>query len=298
MNVPFDTFIREAWGRHEADTAGVAGELAVACDSVAPAAMVGPFAALLAHVYGVHLAQWSEGSALLRSLRRAPGYDGTPATESPIARAIAALEVAGGNAGAADGLSAEDRAAALAQASSALLDRQDIDRAIALFDDAVAEARPVPLADASPAVRALAVAGNNLAATLEELPARTAAHGEAMVRAAETALANWSRCGGWLERQRAEYRLARSLLRAGRPQAALEHAKSCVEACVAHDATPFERFFAHAVAFAAHQACGHDGDAATARALALGAHAGIPEGERRWCETDLATLTAPAGDRA
>jgi hypothetical protein len=65
------------------------------------------------------------------------------------------------------------------------------------------------------AQRALAAAGNNLAAGLEEKPDRDAAGTAGMVAAAQAGVECWRRAGTWLEHERAEYRLARSLLAAG-----------------------------------------------------------------------------------
>ena len=62
-----------------------------------------------------------------------------------------------------------------------------------------------------------AVAGNNLAATLEEKPDRDAFETEGMLTAAQGGLHHWKLAGGWMEEERAEYRLARSLLQAGDP---------------------------------------------------------------------------------
>ena len=67
----------------------------------------------------------------------------------------------------------------------------------------------------SPAIRALAVGGNNLAAALEAKTDRDPTETRGMIDAAEGGLKYWKQAGTWLEEERAEYRLARSLLQAG-----------------------------------------------------------------------------------
>lgn len=287
-----DEFLRAQWREHETETEAVAQRLAGSTAMIESPAQVGPYAALVTHVYGVHLARWADGAELLRALRRAPGYDGSAQAEGPIARSLAALGLAAGDETAAEALAPADRIAALANASSALLDRDDLDRAIDLFDRALALAATTPLADGLPAIRALAVGGNNLAAALEDRGDRTPAQSDAMLRAARAALTHWKRCGGWLEHERAEYRLARSALRAGQAAEAVAAAQRCVALCDSHDAPPFERFFGHAMAALAHAAAGEPEAATAQRTLALQAHAAVAPDEQGWCADDLAALNA------
>ena len=57
----------------------------------------------------------------------------------------------------------------------------------------------------------------------------------------------WRLAGTWLEEERAEYRLTRSLLQAGNHEGAVEHAHRCIDVCAANEAPPFERFFGYVV---------------------------------------------------
>jgi len=107
-----------------------------------------------------------------------------------------------------------------------------------------------------------------------------------MVAAAEGGLRYWRLAGTWLEEERAEYRLARSLLQAGNPASAVEHASRCVDICAANDAPPFERFFGYAVLAIAHARAGDGAAQATARRLALDQYAAVAPDEKRWCEAD------------
>jgi hypothetical protein len=142
----------------------------------------------------------------------------------------------------------------------------------------------------APALRALAIGGDNRAATLEEKPDRSAAETAGMVTAARAGLTYWKLAGGWLEEERAEYRLVRSLLQAGDAHAAVEAARRCVEVCERNDAPAFERFFGYAALAMALGAAG-DTTAATARATALDLHSQLPAADQRWCAADLAQLS-------
>ena len=74
----------------------------------------------------------------------------------------------------------------LATASSALAALGEWKRAIAAYEEALQLAAPGP-EPGSPALRALAVGGNNLAASLEEKSDRDAVETRGMVTAAEGA---------------------------------------------------------------------------------------------------------------
>ena len=139
-------------------------------------------------------------------------------------------------------------------------------------------------------VGALAVGGNNLAAALEEKADRTPAQTAGMVDAARAALANWKRAGGWLEEERAEYRLAHSLLEAGQAAAAVGSARRCVAVCTQHAAAPLEQVFAHAVLALALRASGDAAGGDAARAQARHWFEQVPADERAWCEPELEKL--------
>ena len=62
-----------------------------------------------------------------------------------------------------------------------------------------------------------------------------------MIVAAEAALRYWKQAGTWLEEERAEYRLAKSLLIAGRAVDAVASARRCLAVCERHEAPAFER---------------------------------------------------------
>jgi hypothetical protein len=199
------------------------------------------------------------------------------------------LRHARGDAGALTGLGDEERIAALATASSAFVGRGEFGRAVAAYDDAVALSQ-AGLSHESPAHRALAIGGNNLAAGLEEKSDRNPTETRAMVAAAEHALTHWKIAGTWLEEERAEYRLSQSLLQAGEGHAAAAAAARCVDVCERNNAPPFERFFAHAALAVASRAARESVAYEDARREARAIHDQLPVEEQPWCAADLARL--------
>ena len=211
--------------------------------------------------------------------------NGDPDAAGAVARSVAILRYAGDIDTSLAHLPTDDRITVLATASSALVANREWKRAITAYAQALQLAEP-GLSSGSPALRALAVAGNNMAASLEEKADRDPVETRGMVAAAEGGLRYWRLAGTWLEEERAEYRLARSLLQAGNPASAVEHASRCVDICAANDAPPFERFFGYAVLAIAHARAGDRAAQATARRLALDQYAAVAPDEKRWCEAD------------
>lgn len=285
----FDALLQAAWAAHGEQPQQVAQRLAAALPLVQAPEQVRPFAGLVSHVYGEHLGQWQAGIDLLQSLRALPACDGSAAAAQAAARAIATLRYAGGDPSVLGALDAHDRTFVLAGAAAAFTGRGEFDRAIAAYGQAL-QAAEAGLAPGSPAVRALAIGGNNLAGALEGKGDATAGELQAMVAAAEGGLLYWKQAGTWLEEERAEYRLTRSLLRAGRAREAFASAQRCVEVCRRNEAPPLEQFFGRVALAAAYRAAGDGGEFAAQRDLALGLLAQVPEGERAWCERARAEL--------
>ena len=136
------------------------------------------------------------------------------------------------------------------------------------------------------------MAGNNLSAELEGKPELTGPERAAMVLAAETGLAYWKLAGTWLEEERAEYQLARCLLRAGEFDRARASIRNCIALCEANDAPAFERYFGHAVLAIAERAAGNVRAFAAAREAALAQYALISKEEQGWCQRELDEIAA------
>jgi len=289
--VNYADFIATAWNDHADDAAAVARRLAEPQAQPATAADVAPFARLVTHVYGEHLARWQDGIDLLAALRALPSWKEGGDAAAAVARGIAALRYAGGSDTSLAGLGGDDAVMALATAASALGEQGDFARAGIAYNDALARAAAAASLSL-PAARALAIGGNGLATALEQKPARSAAETATMLAAARGGLDYWRIAGGWLEEERALYRLARSLLQAGDPVAAGENARRCVAVCEANGAPAFERYFGHAVVAIAARAAGDDDGYALARARALACYAEVPADERRWCAQEQRELGA------
>ncbi len=285
----FDTALGQAWDDHADHPQAVAERLPQLLARIEQPAQVGACAQLAAHVLGEHLGRWSQGLGLLDVLAHHPACDATG--RHAVARQAAALRVASGEHVEATGVQDDERVAALALAAAMLAGRGASARALATYREALALA-DAGLPAGSPAARALAAGGNNLAAALEERHDRDAAVTAGMVAVAESALHWWRIAGGWLEEERAEYRLARSLLAAARPADALRHGQRCAALCEANDAPAFERFFAAAVQALAHRAAGDAAGFEASRRLALTQLEAVPAGERAWCEAERRELDA------
>ncbi len=298
-----DELVADGWQRHAQEPETVLRQLAQQVGLVSEPGHLAPFAGLVTHVAGEHLGRFEEGLALLSRLERLPWFQPSAPEARSVARSRAALELAAGDESAAErslaaGLGpgatapASDRVRALATAASALAARGRTAEAGRALERALHEVGPAPRAD-DPAVRALAVTGNNLAVELENRAARTPAEDGLMVRAAELGLTYWSLCGGWEQRQAAHYRLSHALRKAGRAAEAREQALRCQALVASHGAPPAESLFAFEALAHAQLALG---ERAAAHAARDAARALLPaladEGWREAATTDLEALDA------
>ena len=146
-----------------------------------------------------------------------------------------------------------------------------------------------------PAALALAITGNNLACALEEKAERSREEIELMKLAAETGRRFWEIAGDWKNVERAEYRMGMTMLAAGEPRSAVEHAEKCLAVCQENEADACELFFAHEVLVRASHASGsHDAATAThARCVELLEEQ--DEGMKAYCSTCLEPLTKAIG---
>ena len=287
--MPFDAFLEAAWNDHGDRPREVADRLAASLDTITAPEHVAQYARIVTHVYGEHLGEWARGVGLLRSLRELPAFDRSPAAEGAVARGIGALRYVEGDARALEALSQDDRIAAIATAASAFAGLGEFKRALDAYAQALALA-DAGLPEGSPALRALAIGGNNLAAALEEKRDRDDAETQGMVAAAQSGLDYWKRAGTWFEEERAHWRLAKCLLAAGRPREAVASAVRCVEVCDRNEAPAFERFFGHAALALAHRESGDAEAFGASRRHAFACYEQVPDGERTWCEADLKAL--------
>jgi hypothetical protein len=282
--------IADAWRRHEAEPRQVHEALVSVVDLVGNDEQLRAFSRLMTHLHAEHLddraAAWPPLEALRERFEATPSLAYRPATVS-----IETLQFVDGNDAGLTRLSIEERASVLATSASALAWKKQLISARVAFERALDEAS-AGLPDGSPALRALAVAGNNLAVRFEQAETRSTHDDVAMVRFADAALSYWSRAGGWIEQERANYRCARSRLQAGRPAEAVEFASACLSLCEQHDAPAYERFFACSVLALACHAAEDPGLFARWRDRARSHYEALDSAERSACEQELAELNA------
>src|SRR5437762_335113 len=211
----FQQFLDEARHDHTEHPEAVAARLEGGLPHVARPEDVTPYASLVVHVFGEHLGDWERGAKLLEAIGALPAVAGDDPATIAVRRGVAALRYASADMSAIEGLAPADIAQVMCVICTTHVARHETDAAIAALEQALRAAKSQPLPDKHPAIRSLAVAGNNLSAELEGKPELTGPESVAMVLAAETGLAYWKLAGTWLEEERAEYQLARCLLRAG-----------------------------------------------------------------------------------
>lgn len=292
----FDSWMAGAWAAHADDPAGTAARIAVeGADLARSDAQLARLAQLAHHLWGEHLGDAATGRQALLELERHPAHNAGGTAAHALRLYRASLALVGGDAAASPAWTewtASDRLRIQALAASAAVGR-DTGLAASLFGQALALAEASALGDDDPALRALAAAANNLACTLEARPARGDAERELMVVAAQAARRYWERAGGWLEVQRAEYRLAMSWLAAGDTDRARRHAERCLASVDANTGPAFERFFGWEALAAVERAAGRPQAHATALARAREAWEALDAADREACAASLQALERP-----
>lgn len=293
----FDRWLDQAWTDHVDHPAAVADRIEAEGTSLAAKDTdVHALARLSHHVFGDHLGgapgRLDAGRAQLQRLAaHAQAGDGARAGIALLDASLALT--AGGTLPGGLGTSERIRVQALAASN---LSERDCARAAALLQQALAEAEIAALADGDPAVRALAITGNNLAVAFEGRPTRSADERALMILAARTGREYWGRAGTWLETERAEYRLAKTWLAAGDPVQARRHAQACLEIVRANPGeqgeVALEAFFGWEALGCVEAAAGNRIGHAEALAQARAAFERLDAGDQGWARASLDTLAA------
>jgi hypothetical protein len=264
--MPFDAFLETAWSDHGDRPREVADRLAASLDAVTAPEHFAQYARIVTHVFGEHLGEWARGvgcSCCANSPLAAPRRHRARHRRAALRQAMPpALEA----------LSRGDR---IRRSPTSAFVLGEFKRALDAYAQALALA-DAGLPEGSPALRALAIGGNNLAAALDEKRDRDDAETQGMVAAAQSGLDYWKRAGTWFEEERAHWRLAKCLLAAGRPREAVASAVRCVEVCDRNEAPAFERFFGHAALAFAHREAGDAEAFGAARRSAFACYEQIP----------------------
>ena len=287
----FDTFADKAWDDHAVDSQAVAHRLGEGLALVTTEAELMRLMALAHHVHGQHNGTWRAGTAFIERLAALPPFAPEGASGQALRRCVASLAVCeGADANAELGaLTASDRIRVAAMAATNLSEH-DTARAATLLQQALAQAEAAGLAAADPMHRALAVAGNSIAATLEEKTVRSADERTLMILAAQTARYHWAIAGTWLEIERAEYRLAITWLKAGDLAQARTHAQNCLEIVAANDGAALERLFGWEALGRVERAAGNAAGHAQALLNARTAFAELAAADQAWCAVSIEQL--------
>jgi len=287
----FATFHSKAWNDHATAAREVAQRLSQGMPLVTTESQLTQLANLAQHVHGSHLGEWRAGTAFIEGLAALPLLQPEGASGKSLRRCLASLALAAGDEHAASlgSLSPSDRIRVGAMAASDLAEH-DVARSMGLLQAALDEAARAGLAAADPIHRALAVAGNSLACTLEEKADRSTEERALMILAAQTARHHWAIAGTWLETERAEYRLAMTWLQAGDPAQARTHAQNCLDIVAANEGAALERLFGWEALGLVERAAGNATGHAQALTRAREAFAVLGEDDKSWCAASLAKL--------
>lgn len=234
----FEEYLNDAWAAHLKQPAELLKNFKSNFSLISSGDEITSMGHLIAHVSGEHLGEWGKGIQLLQELREHPQVK----DEAALNRFIASLSLSDDRNFSIENFSDSDKVRILAMTASALAFQNDLDRSARYLAEAE-EICQSKLDKKDPANRNLAVAGNNLACSLEEKETLTHDETYLMIHAAFCARKFWQIAGTWLEVERAEYRLAKSFLRADILDKAFFHAEKCLEIISAHGNDPLEVFF-------------------------------------------------------
>jgi len=292
MTSVFDRFLQQAWADHADHAEAVAVRLRTQTPAPQTPEQLAALARLVVHLCGEHLGAFADGRWRLAALCGHPLADAT--VQSALRVGMASLTLA--ETGTADrgGFSLEEQIRCEAAAAAISLGRQQTARAMALLR--TARGRLAALPDAGAAVhRPLGIACHNMAWVLHDRgSARSAEDTATMLELAAGSKMHWAKAGTWLEVERGDYDLARCHLSAGLLDAALHFAGECLAGCTAHDAPPYEQFYAHEALARVQHARGDRAACARHVAAAHVAFGLLEAGDQDACRSTLVELQALA----
>lgn len=291
----FGTFIDTAWADHATDPRAVAQRLTDGIALVGDESQLAALAKLAHHLHGEHLGEWRAGIDFIEHLATLAPHVAQGESGQTVRLCVASLALSQQPMHELDSMSptlaTSDRIRVGAMAAANLAER-DTPRALHLFRASLDLAQHAGLAADDPMHRALAVAGNNLACTLEEKATRSAEERELMILAAQAARRCWELAGTWLEVERAEYRLAMTWLQAGDLARARTHAQSCLGIVAANHGAALERFFGFEALGLVERAAGRRIEHAQSLMDARTAFAELEDADQAWCAASVDKLAA------
>ena len=219
----FTEYLSVAWSTHATDPRKVADEFKQNFNLMESSDDVMSMTRLIVHVCGEHLGEWTKGIELLRKLKN----NATINDPSEMNRYVAILNLGNNPYTTIDNFSLSDQARIYASTASALANLGGLKNAEKFLK--LASEISAQLSSEDAANKALAMAGNNIAFSLEDKVERDSAEVQLMILAATLARKYWEIAGTWKEVERAEYRLSKTFLKAGLFNESLMHAKTCLE---------------------------------------------------------------------
>ncbi len=276
----FDSYLDQAWTDHATDSMKVSQTFSAGLQMVETPAQLNDMAFLMTHVMGEHLGQWQSGIQKLSELRTHKAFAADSDAEKTIQRSVAAFELVMNPQTDLKVHSVSDQIRILTLATTALCDK-DISRAQSLLGQAIqlAETR---LDAKDPANRSLAIAGNNLAAQLEEKSNRSAQETDFMVFAAKLGRRYWEIAGTPVNVLLAEYRLAKSYMQARQAEKSRQHAQLCLEICEANKGEAYHFFQGYEALAYSEKSLGNEIGFQTARAQAQKYYDAIAPDVQQW----------------
>lgn len=280
-------YVNACWDKHECASAELMADFKQHLDHCESQADVLALGNLIFHVSGEHLGQWSEGVALLEELKRSPHLK----DEAALNRCVAALKICQDRNYSLVGFGQSDQARILAISASALASQNDLERAGKYLKKAqiIAEEK---LSETDPAIKSLAITGNNLACALEEKAEQGQLQKDLMIQAALLARTYWEKAGTWLHVERAEYRLANTYLKAQDPTEAKKHAVNCLATIKANADDPLEFFYAYEALALCARALGDQLEVESCIHQMEQCHERVGPGDRSWTTATLEKVKA------
>jgi hypothetical protein len=246
FNTDFDAFINQSWQQHEAAPLQTYRQLEQALGEVEDTNHAERILPLMLHTSIGHL---HTPKQFLTSLDKLENGVATQCLARQRAKAVAQYFV-DQSTDLIEHLEDLDQRRVFAQIANELSAMNELEQASKWLAKAAVEIESDEVTE--PLARSIAITGNNLACQYEELEARSEAQIEHMLEAATLALEYWKVAGGWMQEERAEYRLAMSFLKADNPQQAKVHADRCEAICRQNGEDAFELFYAHDLLMLVH----------------------------------------------
>src|SRR6185312_4165705 len=238
-----ENLLNQGWSYHARESERLAGELEAVTGT--PPELLVSFVHLAVHTVGEHLGDWPRAYGLGRGI--VSGQEGKGESARAWSRLYVAATLAADGVGAADleltALSVADAPVAsllamrlhLAEALVSTGRTAEAGRIYRLALDVTKSAGPTAALD-----RAVAVASNNMAWAMYELPTRSHDEDTLMSHAANASLAAWRRCGSWINEALALYLSARVAHARGDAASALDLADTGLQLIAATDRRPFD----------------------------------------------------------